>query len=61
MKADVYDKALQIMMDYITVGSVYDTDEEEDEEDYDGVSCTNCGDDGCLHCEPSRFLKEGGK
>lgn len=27
----------------------------EDDDDYE-VSCTNCGDGGCWHCEPSRFI-----
>ena len=32
-----------------------DSIEEKDEEDYD-VDCSSCGDGGCVHCEPHRFL-----
>lgn len=28
----------------------------DDDYDYDEVSCTSCGDGGCVHCEPHRFL-----
>lgn len=27
-----------------------------DTDDYDDVSCTNCGDGGCMYCEPNRFM-----
>lgn len=28
---------------------------EKDEDDYE-PSCTSCGDGGCIHCEPHRFI-----
>lgn len=29
---------------------------ESESEEYDDVSCTSCGDGGCIHCRPSWFI-----
>jgi hypothetical protein len=28
----------------------------EEENYYDDINCSNCGDGGCIHCEPHRFI-----
>lgn len=33
-----------------------DSAPDEPEEEYDEPSCSRCGDGGCVHCEPWRFI-----